>query len=161
MNIASLSAKLLAQSDRWREMGRDFRVDHSKLDATLLIASVIVLLCVLVFLWLLNRVMNRQEGPQLYNDPKQLFKSLCKAHELSSGQRRLLLAIARAQNLAQPASLFIEVDRFETAGELPSFRGHRAQLEKLRAKLFCDLNDPVVESAPEARRISEHRAHKS
>ena len=78
MSNSPLTA-LLAQANRWREMGRDFRVDHTKLDPSLIVASLVVLVAVIAFLWFLHRLMNKREGRRLYNSPKQLFRSLCRA----------------------------------------------------------------------------------
>ena len=139
MNLPPVFYTVLAQTDRWKEMGRDFRADHSKLDATLLIVSVVVLIGVLIFMWILNRAMTQQEGPRLYNDPKQLFRDLCRAHELTGGQRRLLLAIARSQKLQQPAMLFVEPDRLTAAQAAKEFRRYKGTLGKLSSALFNDL----------------------
>jgi hypothetical protein len=130
---------LLAQADRWREMGRDFRIDHTKLDPTLIVASLIVLVAVIAFLFFLHRLMNRREGRRLYNSPKQLFKSLCRLHDLTSAERRTLLNLARSQELPQPASLFLAPERFAAALESPAWQPHRRQLERLRAKLFAGM----------------------
>jgi hypothetical protein len=139
---------LLAQIERWREMGRDFQVDRPKLDPSLIVACVIVLLAVIIFLWFLARLMNRQEGRRQYNSPKQLFRSLCRVHELTAGQRRLLMQIARAQHLPLPGSLFLEPDRFDAALRSPLFQSQHPALEKLRRKLFSDLSNLSAEPAP-------------
>src|SRR5207302_413248 len=129
---------LLAEAEKWREMGRDFRVDHAKLDPSLIFASVVVLVLVVGFLWFLHRLMNRQEGRRLYNSPQQLFRSLCKLHELSGAECRLLAQIARAHHLSQPACLFLEPDQFNAAMTIPAFQSQRKQLDNLRGKLFAD-----------------------
>lgn len=126
----------LAQIDKWREMGRDFQSDHSKLAPQLIAASLLVLALVVVFLWLLTRLMNRQEGRRLFNDPKQLFRNLCRAHMLGRVDRRLLLQIGRIQQLGQPASLFLEPDRFDAALQLPAFDGQEQAIKALRDRLF-------------------------
>jgi hypothetical protein len=132
---------LLAEADSWREMGRDFRVDHTKLDPSLIIASLVVLAAVIAFLGFLHRLMNRREGRRLYNSPKQLFRSLCRLHELTAADRRALVQLARSERLAQPASLFLDPDRFTTAVKSPAWQSQRQQLERLRAKLFAGLDD--------------------
>ena len=136
-----LVTMIFAETKSWREMGRDFRVNHSKLDPTLIVASVIIVALVVAFLWFLHRMMNRQEGRRLFNNPKQLFRSLCRVHELTGGERRLLKQLARAQDVAQPAGLFLAPERFDAARESPAFQAppQRAHLERLRAKLFAGL----------------------
>ncbi len=137
---------LFAQTDRWREMGRDFRVDHTKLDPSLIIASVIVLMTVIGFLWFLHRLMNKREGRRLYNSPKHLFRSLCRLHELTRAERRTLVNLARSQELPQPASLFLAPERFATALASPAWQSQRRQLERLRVKLFTGMDEPQSES---------------
>jgi len=132
-------AVLFAQADRWREMGRDFRVDHTKLDPSLIIASLIVLVAVIVFLWYLNRLMNRREGRRLYNSPKKLFRSLCRLHELTRAERRTLVNLDRSQGRSQPAGLFLDPERFAAAMATPAWQSQRRQLERLRAKLFAGM----------------------
>jgi hypothetical protein len=127
----------LAQIDKWREMGRDFQTDHSKLEPGLIAASLVVLAIVVAFLWFLARLMNRQEGRRLFNNPQQLFRSLCRAHELSRADRRLLLQIGRIRKIFQPASLFLEPDQFDAASEQPVFHGQERALQRLRDHLFA------------------------
>ncbi|HEV2968774.1 MAG TPA: hypothetical protein VGY55_02220 [Pirellulales bacterium] len=134
---------LLAESEQWREMGRDFRVDHTKLDPGLIFASIIVLVTVIAFLWFLHRLMNRREGRRLYNSPKKLFRSLCNLHELTRAERRMLARLASTDQLPQPAGVFLDPDRFDVAITLPAFRSQRTQLEQLRTKLFAGLNDAI------------------
>ncbi len=127
-------------------MGRDFRVDHEKLDPGLIFVSLVVLAAVIGFLIWLNRMMNRQEGRRVYNNPKQLFRSLCRAHDLSRGQQRLLLQIARLQNLPQPAVLFVEPERFDQAERYWSSQTARSQAAELKEVLFEGLAQPQAEN---------------
>ena len=127
---------LLAQIDKWREMGREFQSDHSKLAPGTVLASLSVLAVVVVFLWLLARLMTRTEERRLFNNPKQLVRSLCRAHQLSRADRRLLAQIGRARRIAQPASLFLDPDQFDAAAELPALRGQKRSIKELRERLF-------------------------
>jgi hypothetical protein len=88
---------------------------------------------------LLHRLMNRQEGRRVYNSPKQLFRSLCRLHELSGAERRALASLARGEQPPQPASLFLSPDRFATAIATSGSASQRKLLESLRAKIFVDL----------------------
>ncbi len=137
---------LFAQSDRWRDMGRDFRADHSKLDPGLIFVSLVVLVAVIGFLWWLNRMMNRQEGRRQYNNPKQLFRSLCRAHNLTRAQQRLLLNVARIQGMTQPASLFLEPDRFDEAAK-GGLSAAAEQLAELKKHLFWATAEANGQSA--------------
>lgn len=140
---------LLAQIDKWREMGREFQTDRPKLGLGTVIASIAVLAVVIVFLWLLARLMNRQEGRRLFNNPKQLFRSLCRAHHLNRADRRLLARIGRLRRLPQPASLFLEPEHLDRAWENPACRGEQAAIKRLRARLFGELQTVAVGAPPE------------
>jgi hypothetical protein len=137
----SMIAVLFAQADRWREMGRDFRVDHTKLDPSLIVASLIVLVAVIAFLWFLHRLMNKREGRRLYNSPKKLFRSLCRLHELTRAERRTLVSLARSQQLQQPASLFLSPEQFVAAIASPAWQSQRRQVERVRTKLFAKMEE--------------------
>ncbi len=133
---------LFAQIDKWREMGREFQTDHSKLGPSLIVASVMVLLIVGLFLYSLYRLMNRQEGRRLFNNPKQLFRSLCRAHQLARADRKLLLHISRVRHVAQPASLFLDPEQLDAAIGEGDFAGQENQIESLRTRLFWRREPP-------------------
>lgn len=142
---------LFAQIDKWREMGREFQADHSKLGPSLIAASVMVLLIVALFLYALYRLMNRQEGRRLFNSPKQLFRSLCRAHQLSRAEQKLLMQLSRVEAIAQPASLFLDPDQFDAAMADPAFVGHEKRIERLRTRLFWRQEPGAQVSAGSAR----------
>jgi hypothetical protein len=139
MNLPIFGAGLLAQAENWREMGRDFRSDHTKLDPALIVASLLVFVAVVAFLVVLARFMRREEATRQFNDPKELFDSLCQIHELTPPQRRLLAQVAKQQNLPQPAFLFLEPQRLASAAGDPTLHGQAEQLRILRGRLFADL----------------------
>ena len=66
--------------------------------------------------------------------PEDVMAELCKAHELSRIEQTLLMKIARSQQLAQPAVLFIDPQPFERAGDEPDLDAHSCRA--LRVKLF-------------------------
>jgi hypothetical protein len=133
------SGTLLAQIDKWQEMGRDFRSDRPKFDPTILFACFGILLAIICAIWFLSRILTRQEGRRLFNSPRQLFRGLCRAHELNGADRRLLMQIARFENIPQPASLFLQPESFDSAARRPQFKEQAPQLRQLRGRLFRDL----------------------
>ncbi len=66
--------------------------------------------------------------------PEDLMAELCKAHELSRNEQSLLMKIARDQQLAQPAALFIDPQPFDRAVDGPDMDGHACRA--LRVRLF-------------------------
>ncbi len=65
-----------------------------------------------------------------------VFRSLCKAHGLDRGSRRLLWQVARCQKLAHPACLFLEPNRFAAANLSPQLRQQAETLKRLETRLF-------------------------
>ena len=129
MNAPQSLPALLAQAENWREMGRDFRSDHLKLDPGLILASLAVLVAVVVFLFVLARLMNRQEGRRVYNNPKQLFLGLCRAHDLSPAQRRLLVQVALRRIVHSPPACFWSRTDSPPRRRSLRFARQKAQLE--------------------------------
>ena len=50
---------------------------------------------------------------RVINNPKKLFKELCRKHELSSSQKSLLGSLAVAKGLSDPCVLFIDANLWE------------------------------------------------
>jgi hypothetical protein len=65
-------------------------------------------------------------------------------HELTGADRRMLVQLAHSQQLPQPASLFLDPDRFAAALKSPAWQSQRQQIERLRAKLFAGLDDAAA-----------------
>ena len=78
----------------------------------------------------------RSDQHQLFNSPRRLFRTLCRAHQLDRPARWLLVQIARAEGIDQPARLFLEPECFRREPLHPSLRGKRAAIEALAARLF-------------------------
>jgi hypothetical protein len=123
-------------------MGRDFFVlaegelyrPHSGLSQYMLWIAAIgaVALAVVGFhLWNLSRK-SRDRGETA--SPEDLMAELCKAHELSRGEQTLLMKIARDQQLAQPAALFIDPQPFDRAIDEPDVDAYACRA--LRGKLY-------------------------
>jgi hypothetical protein len=47
-------------------------------------------------------------------------------------------------SFAQPAGLFLDLDRFTAALKSPAWQSQRQQLERLHAKLFAGLDDAAA-----------------
>jgi hypothetical protein len=144
MSSLALSGILLGQIEKWQQMGRDFRTDRPKLDPTILIACFGILLAIVCGIWLLSRLLTRQEGRRLFNSPRQLFRGLCGQHELSRTERRLLKQVARFENIEQPASLFLQPEAFDIAARHPEFAQQVPQLRDLCRRLFEGLPPAVA-----------------
>ena len=127
---------LLADRSLFKDMGSGFRAKREHFDASDLFLWFGIVIGVFVVIGIIAKVVARRDKRQLYNSPRGLFRALCRAHGLDRPSRRLLARIARAQELTQPARLFLEPERYSEAKVSEQFREERAAIELLRKKLF-------------------------
>ncbi len=137
---------LLAEQDRWREMGAGFRGDRATLDMHDVWIGLAALSVVILFFFILAKITARQDTRRIFNSPSALFRGLCNEHHLDRADRKLLKQMSRAAGFEQPAQLFLEPGRFEPAELAPALRSQAEQIAKLRIKLFGEPS-PVVETS--------------
>jgi hypothetical protein len=135
-----------ADANRFRSMGSGFREKKDQPMSYDFLVGILILLSIVVFVWILSRFLSRQERMRRHYNPKALFQALCTAHQLEPTQRRLLKRLARYHELAQPARIFLEPDRFDPAGLNAGFREMEDELIELRERLFAetDLDDSLA-----------------
>ena len=136
-DLAITHLNLIAGTSRLQSMGGRFRKGNSSLDGGDIALWVLVLAVVATLFWLLTRFRERQDGPDRTNSPRRLFRELCRAHHLKFSDRWLLWRVARWQRLSQPAKLFLEPERFDTANLSQSLRTKQPQLAQLSERLFA------------------------
>jgi hypothetical protein len=66
-----------------------------------------------------------------------LFRDLCAAHRLTYRQRHLLRRVAQAQQLPQPAILFLNPQSWDLGPASPLDPRTRQELESLQRQLFA------------------------
>jgi hypothetical protein len=136
---------LLADRSVLRDMGSGFREKREHFDATDLLFWFLIVVGIFIVLAVVARVLGRHDKHRLFNNPRVLFKALCRAHELDRAARRLLMRIARAQELNPPARLFLEPKLFELQRLGPAFQSRQAEIESLASKIFGDREtEPAV-----------------
>jgi hypothetical protein len=132
---------LLAQRERstLESLGSNFRGENAKLEASDLLLGLAILGALAVGGYAASRLARRGERLRIVNDPRSLFKSLCKAHRLDRRARSVLRRLAAQQQLLQTdraALLFVEPDRFSPE-RLKDWPPQEAALvAELRARLF-------------------------
>lgn len=135
--LANIHLDLFASASRLESMGGRFRKGSKSFDIGDLLVWAMVLAVIGLLIWLLVRYKERQDGPDRTNSPRRLFGELCRVHSLKFKDRWLLRRVARWQRLSQPAKLFLEPERFDTANLSIRLRSKHARLEKLREQLFA------------------------
>jgi hypothetical protein len=127
---------LLARRQDLRGMSEGFRSRSMGDNAAevAVVAGVLVVICIVLLL--IGRYARRFENVKSYDSPAELFRELCRAHGLDWPTRRLLKRLAAEWDLAHPASLFVEPERFNPAILPATWNQHADELERLRAKLF-------------------------
>jgi len=137
-----LNSAFLLASGPFQAMGRQFRSKRGGLDEGELLAIGLTVLMVGIGGWLLSRWLARQEaGKRRSHSRRQLFRTLCAAHELSGHDRRLLRQLARAHRLRDPARVFLEPQRYDPKVLSPALEAKQHELNQLRGRLFGDLSE--------------------
>ncbi len=134
----------LADATRWRSMGSGFRGSRARFDTTDILTGVLLVAAVAAGVYLLSRLVSRQEAHRRHYSPRSLFRSLCRAHELDHHSRRLLASLVRGQRLRHPARMFVEPHRFEPEAVGPKLRHQFAEIRALRDRLFATGKDETA-----------------
>lgn len=141
-------AVLLANTARWQDRAGGFRGRHGQFDWASLGWPLLAVAAVGVALWMFTRYRHGGNGRRSYNSPRELFRSLCRAHDLDRGQRRLLRKLATQLKLPEPAAIFLRPEHLTEAG--PKLMPTRVEaITALRQRLF---EEPAAE-AQQALRI--------
>jgi len=135
MNVP-MNFTLLARTEDLRSMSEGFRsVGYGdKAWETMIVAGVIIGVCLTLFL--VGRYYRRFERLKSYDSPPELFRELCRVHQLDWSSRRLLQRLAAEWEMTSPALLFVEPERFNVVRLPMEWHEETDRLEKLRAKLF-------------------------
>ncbi len=137
MKRMPLSPELLAEIDRFAEMGSRLRSDAQPLEfgtiAWLFVGALLTAGAIAAAFYARTFLLR---GTPAYR-ARQLFANLCRAHELQRADRRRLERLARFHGLGSAAEMFVRPELFE----LPNLASihHRdwpAHL-KLRDRLFA------------------------
>ena len=142
----AMSVGLFADRDAFRDMGRGFRGQRAKIDATEITIVVVAVAAGLSMFWVLSRLASWREGRGPYHHPQQLFKRLCKAHGLGRRERHALIQLSRAAQLPLPMMAFVRPDVFDHVAAGAITRLSEIELHSLRQKLFG--NESLIVAAP-------------
>ena len=129
---------LLAERARWQRLGDSFRGEASAFNASDLIYIAVIVIGFTVGLTILAKMAAREDNPRAVYRPRSLFRELCGAHGFSLSQRRLLWKLARAQNLAHPARIFLEPARWSESRLPKKLTARHDELLALRDHVFAD-----------------------
>jgi hypothetical protein len=141
MSLTSVGL-LLAERSLLRDMGSGFREKREHFDATDLFFWFLIVIGIFVAIGVVARILAGHDKHRLFNSPRALFRTLCRAHELDRSARRLLLQIAHAQQLRPPARLFLEPAAFQPERLGPAFGPQRSAIEALARKIFAQAAEP-------------------
>lgn len=134
MNVQAI-VPLLAQVTR-EDFGRGFRGATSQLSWLDFVPYIAAALVIGVAWGATSYMKKRNDMSSRCNDPRKLFRELCLAHQLDRRSQRLLLELAQACRLAQPALVFLTPSAFDAARTPTSLRGRAPEIALLRERLF-------------------------
>jgi hypothetical protein len=101
---------------------------------TLLVTAGLLFVCLVLLL--IGRYARRFENLKSYDSHPELFRELCRLHNLDWSSRRLLKKLAMQWELTSPAQLFVEPERFNTTRLPIEWQQQAKHLEHLRQQLF-------------------------
>jgi hypothetical protein len=134
MSILIQNAALLAV--RRQAMGGGFRGENNDYDLSQMLMVVVVLAVISGVLFVLDRWIRYRIRIRTYESPAELFRQLCRTHELDRPSRRLLRSLASYWKLTTPALLFIEPDYFRPEKLPADWSDRTPHLEQLHRRLF-------------------------
>lgn len=111
---------------------QDLRL-RSTMDLSSLMWALILVLAVVGIVMLATRCFAATERRRS-SSPRRLFRELCRAHQLSWGEQRLLRRLAAWHKLHHVIDLFLDPARFDV--DAPELHGYRAEMARLRTRLF-------------------------
>lgn len=124
-----------------RSLARGFPANQSEPDINRVFVGVLFIAAFAVLVWFLSRLAMRNDKPGSYNNPRSLFRSLCRAHRLDRAERKLLERLAQFRQIKHPAALFLDPRQFETADLTADLRQQADKLRALREVLFARVED--------------------
>jgi len=89
-----------------------------------------------ISLFVIAKLRKRNDMSQHCDDPNKLFRELSIAHQLDKSSQKLLLQLAQAMQLAQPAEIFLQPAYFEAAQLPTQLRNEADRLQALQERLF-------------------------
>lgn len=101
----------------------------------LVVKCLILPLIIAAVVWAVLHIRSRRERAN-YTSPRRLFNELCTHHELDWPARKLLRQLARSRHYDHPAQIFVEPTCFDSTQIPPQLQAFRAELLRLKARLF-------------------------
>ena len=145
-----LHGMLLAAQNPLENLTREFQGRETRTNSGYLTTGLLILLAMLVAVWLLSQVVERYGSRRPTDSPLRLFLALCWAHRLRWKEGWLLWRVARDQQLADPARLFLEPSRIDPANVSPVLGLRAAELDAIGRRLFANAPEDAPPRSPQA-----------
>jgi hypothetical protein len=138
MNLSRLLLAADERSEMFRNLGLGFRDKREHFNLLGLVLWLTLIVAAVVVLGLAIRALARRYEMELFNSPNSLFRALCRAHNLTSHQRRLLTHLGRVRAVEPLSRLFLEPEQFELAQLPAELQNQRGDVARLEAILFAN-----------------------
>ncbi len=136
MNAWLHNSGLLAQYSKWQRLGDGLRRSRGRMDFADMLPYILGLAVLAIGIAIAAAIVKRNDMSQPCNDPKKLFRELCRAHGLDFSSRRLLHQLASAYQLHQPAEVFLTPSAFQADRLPPQLQAQAGRLQQLHDRLF-------------------------
>ncbi len=140
MNETQLTTLLLAQG-RLDAMSRSFL--HERMGSGFTMITMVLLIVAISTAVILMTV--RRYSDRRIDSRKRLFNELCRANDLNSRHRDMLIRIAKTKQLLDPTVLFIRSELWEGLASDPQLNSPKSRrvLNSLRHTLFREQNQTI------------------
>ncbi len=136
MSESFTAISLLAQYSRWKRLGDGLHRSRPRMDLSDLLPFFIVLAVIGIAIAVGVQIYKRRDYSKPCDDPQKLFRQICAAHKLNFSSRRLLLQLATALQMPQPAALFVTPAAFHSSELPPQLQGEEKRISELAHQLF-------------------------
>jgi hypothetical protein len=130
-----------AEQDRMQDLFRAFRMEQNQERTNEALIALLILAVIALGLFFYSTVVKPRREKKIFASSRALFVSLCRAHKLKYKEIWLLWRLARAEQLSDPARLFLEPAWFEESSLPPNFRARAKQFESICNRIFAGMKE--------------------
>jgi hypothetical protein len=141
MYLLSYMTLLSAEDDRMQDFFRALRTIKAKEGMNDAVFGLLILAGIIALMLVLSFIIDMRHRRRGYSNPRGLFWNLCRAHKLKWSERWLLWRLARLNDFADPARLFLEPEWFVHSRLPAPLVQYEPLLKSIRNRLFSELKE--------------------
>ena len=136
-NILPDGVWLLAQRAPIDYLGQTFRARQAGLDVMDLVWGATILIGFVLIMFLLTRLLSKQDKQRPFHHPRRLFNELCQAHRLDRHQRAFLRRLSQYHRAPMPAMIFLQPGWLDPSRLPEAWKADQSRCAGLYDRLFA------------------------